>query len=104
MGQEIHPKVLTGAKLKKIDKYGDYIFSSDDGIWKIPLVMLIGISDRDIYATGKLVRVTKNGKDRYQWVEDIEEQAKKQSKPSVGQNGLSRGLSVGKSIVKKILR
>jgi hypothetical protein len=104
MGQEIHPKVLTGAKLKKIDKYGDYIFTSDDGTWKIPPAMLIGITSRDLYATGKLVRVAKNGKDRYQWVEDIEEQAKKQNKPSVGQNGLSRGLTAGKSFIKKFIK
>jgi hypothetical protein len=104
MGQEIHPKVLTGAKLKKVDKYGDYIFTSDDGTWKIPPAMLIGITSRDLYATGKLVRVAKNGKDRYQWVEDIEEQPATQTQPIIKQDGLTRGLSVGKTIAKKILR
>jgi hypothetical protein len=102
MGQEIHPKALTGAKLKRIDKYGDYIFSSDDGTWKIPPSMLIGITSRDLYATGKLVRVAKNGKDRYQWVEDIEEEPATQI--PVKNEGLTRGLNVGKSIVKKLLR
>jgi len=96
MKQDIHPKILTGAKLKKII-YGDYLFSTDDGLWRINPDMLVGITDRDLYATGKLVRFTKNGKDKYQWVEDVVEEP-------IKKNELSKGLSVGKSIVSKLFK
>lgn len=104
MKQEVHPKILTGAKLKKVDKYGEFIFSTDDGMWKIPPNMLVGISNRDVYATGKLVRFTKNGKDKYQWVEDVEEKPIEKAQQPVKQKGLSRGLTVGKSFVRKFIR
>jgi tRNA U38,U39,U40 pseudouridine synthase TruA len=102
MRDNIHPKVLTGAKLKRIDKHGDFVFSTDDGWFSIPTYMLIGITDRDVHATGKLVRVTKNGKDRYQWVEDVEEQPATQI--PVKKDGLTRGLNVGKTLVGRLLR
>lgn len=99
MKQEIHPKALTGAKLKSIDKHGDFIFSSDDGMWKIPPNMLVGISDRDVYATGKLVRFTKNGKDKYQWIEDVEEQPATVKETSKPRNHLSNSI-VGRLLKK----
>ena len=104
MKQEVHPKALTGCKLKSIDKHGSFVFSTDDGLWRINPDMLEGISHRDLYATGKLVRFTKNGKDKYQWVEDVEEQPVKQTSQPVKHDALGRGLTVGKSIIGKIFK
>jgi hypothetical protein len=95
MVKEIHPKILMGAKLKSIDKYGDFIFNTDDGIWKIPPSMLVGISSSDLYATGKLVRFTKNGKDKYQWLEWVEEEPEKKQEKTLHKK---------KSILSRLLR
>ena len=104
MKESAHPKLLTGAKLKKIDKYGEFIFSTDDGLWRINPNMLVGITHRDLYATGKLVRFIKNGKDKYQWIEDVEDKPVEPTPKPIKQNGLNRGLTVGKSVVRKILK
>ncbi len=99
-----HPKVLTGCKLKRIDKHSNFVFSTDDGWYSIPPYMLVGITDRDIHATGKLIRFTKNGKDKYQWIEDIEEESVKNVAQPVKSDVLGRGLTVGKSIMGRFLR
>jgi hypothetical protein len=104
MKEAEHPKVLTGAKLKKVDNRGEFWFSTDEGIWRINPDMLVGITYRDLYATGKLVRLTKNGKDKYQWVEDVEDKSVGKTQQSIEHNGLSKGLSVGKSIVGKLFK
>jgi len=98
MKQEIHPKELSGAKLKSIDKYGEFIFDTDEGLWKIPPVMLVGITDSDLYAIGKLVRFTKNGKDKYRWIEEVEEKVIVETHKPVKKNGL------GKAILKKFIK
>ena len=104
MKQEIHPKALTGAKLKSIDKRGNFVFSTDDGWYSINPNMLVGISDRDVYATGKLVRFTKNGKDKYQWVEDVEENPVEQPLKPVKMGNLDKGIGIGRSLVNKLLK
>jgi secreted PhoX family phosphatase len=102
--QSVHPKALTGCKLKSIDKHGSFVFSTDDGLWRIQPDMLVGITNRDIYATGKLVRFTSNGKDKYHWIEDVEEEPVKQSSQPIKHDALGRGLSVGKSIMRKFIK
>ena len=104
---EFHPKILREARLLRIDRYGDYIFTTDCGLWSISPEMLSGISKRDLNAIGTLTRFTSCGRDKYQWQEDMgsedEQPINKITKQPV-KNELSRGLITGKSILKKLLK
>lgn len=101
---DYHPKILREARLIKIDKHGDFIFTTDLGMWCIDPKRLSGINSRDINLIGTLTRYTANKEDKYKWIEDIKEQEEQQtnnikhtkSANKAPQKELSRGLTIGK--------
>jgi hypothetical protein len=107
MKQAQSPIKLTGCKYIGKNKKGNLIFKTDDGLWSAEPDQLIDISGDDLYITGIIRRVASTKKKyryQYKWINDIEEEPVKQASQPIQHDALGKGLTVGKSIAKKIFR